>query len=66
MSPEEIHWDYPQPYTLGMTVAREDIDGLEHTNNTVYVNQNRAFSEQKQQLPSTLSQMNSNNKQSFL
>jgi len=30
-------WDYPEPHTLEATVLPEDIDGLEHTNNTVYV-----------------------------
>lgn len=37
MSGGEICWDYPRPYTLGMRVTADDIDGLEHTNNTVYV-----------------------------
>lgn len=37
MSDEPIDWDYPRPFTLAMTVAAGDIDGLEHTNNTVYV-----------------------------
>ena len=30
-------WDYPLPFTMKTTVAAEDIDGLNHTNNTVYV-----------------------------
>ncbi|MDO8860945.1 acyl-CoA thioesterase [Haliea sp. E1-2-M8] len=30
-------WDYPQPFTLETRVSADDIDGLEHTNNTVYV-----------------------------
>lgn len=30
-------WDYPAPFTLNSQVAKEDIDGLDHTNNTVYV-----------------------------
>ena len=30
-------WDFPQPHTAAFTVRPEDIDGLEHTNNTVYV-----------------------------
>lgn len=30
-------WDYPQPYTLKLTPASSDIDGLHHTNNAVYV-----------------------------
>jgi acyl-CoA thioester hydrolase len=31
-------WDYPNPFTLTCRVTAEDIDGLDHTNNTVYVN----------------------------
>ena len=30
-------WDHPNPFTLPTQVAPEDIDGLNHTNNTVYV-----------------------------
>lgn len=30
-------WDYPQPYTLKLTPASSDIDGLHHTNNAIYV-----------------------------
>lgn len=30
-------WDHPQPYTCNSVVRRGDIDGLQHTNNTVYV-----------------------------
>ena len=30
-------WDHPRPHTLQTRVTAEDIDGLEHTNNTVYV-----------------------------
>ena len=30
-------WDYPSPHTLRATVHADDIDGLAHTNNTVYV-----------------------------
>jgi len=30
-------WDYPRPHTLRRKVAPEDIDGLNHTNNAVYV-----------------------------
>lgn len=30
-------WDRPGPFTLALTPAAEDIDGLEHTNNAVYV-----------------------------
>lgn len=30
-------WDYPSPHTLSVTPLPEDIDGLNHTNNAVYV-----------------------------
>jgi acyl-CoA thioester hydrolase len=30
-------WDHPAPHTLRTKVSAEDIDGLNHTNNTVYV-----------------------------
>ena len=30
-------WDYPTPFILETRVNPEDIDGLNHTNNTVYV-----------------------------
>ena len=30
-------WDHPLPFTLETRVAAADIDGLNHTNNTVYV-----------------------------
>ncbi|MEH6582185.1 MAG: acyl-CoA thioesterase [Halioglobus sp.] len=30
-------WDEPAPFTLETMVKPEDIDGLNHTNNTVYV-----------------------------
>lgn len=30
-------WDHPQPFILETRVAAGDIDGLNHTNNTVYV-----------------------------
>jgi len=30
-------WDYPSPFTLALTPAAQDIDGLDHTNNAVYV-----------------------------
>jgi acyl-CoA thioester hydrolase len=32
-----INWDYPQPFTLPLVPASNDIDGLNHTNNAVYV-----------------------------
>ena len=30
-------WDYPHPHTLALSPAAGDIDGLDHTNNAVYV-----------------------------
>jgi acyl-CoA thioester hydrolase len=30
-------WDHPQPYTMALSPAAADIDGLDHTNNAVYV-----------------------------
>lgn len=30
-------WDHPRPFTLQIQVTAADIDGLNHTNNTVYV-----------------------------
>jgi acyl-CoA thioester hydrolase len=30
-------WDFRDPHTIGVTVAADDIDGLQHTNNTVYI-----------------------------
>jgi len=32
-----LDWDYPQPFTLPVTPQAVDIDGLNHTNNAVYV-----------------------------
>jgi len=32
-----IEWDLPSPHTLEVTVGPGDIDGLQHTNNAVYV-----------------------------
>lgn len=32
-----MSWDYPQPFLLPVKPRREDIDGLNHTNNAVYV-----------------------------
>jgi acyl-CoA thioester hydrolase len=31
------NWDYPNPFLLPLTPSLEDIDGLNHTNNAVYV-----------------------------
>ncbi|MES3022441.1 MAG: acyl-CoA thioesterase [Pseudomonadota bacterium] len=30
-------WDYPNPFTCSLSPAVDDIDGLNHTNNAVYV-----------------------------
>lgn len=32
-----MNWDYPQPYLMPVVPALQDIDGLNHTNNAVYV-----------------------------
>jgi acyl-CoA thioester hydrolase len=32
-----LEWDYPQPFILPRTPHAADIDGLNHTNNAVYV-----------------------------
>jgi len=37
MTKAELPWDYPQPFSLTIPVQPADIDGLQHTNNTVYV-----------------------------
>ncbi|MEZ5570765.1 MAG: thioesterase family protein [Halioglobus sp.] len=37
MSTVDALWDYPEPHLLQIRVAAEDIDGLNHTNNAVYV-----------------------------
>lgn len=37
MNAANLDWDYPQPFSLPLTVQAEDIDGLNHTNNAVYV-----------------------------
>ena len=37
MSGLEALWDYPAPHLLHTQVAAADIDGLNHTNNAVYV-----------------------------
>ncbi|MDQ2821528.1 MAG: acyl-CoA thioesterase [Pseudomonadota bacterium] len=34
---EPLHWDYPAPHTIRCMPAEADIDGLNHTNNGVYV-----------------------------
>jgi acyl-CoA thioester hydrolase len=30
-------WDHPQPFTMSVAPRGDDIDGLNHTNNAVYV-----------------------------
>lgn len=37
MNDTAVNWDYPTPYTRTSVVQPGDIDGLQHTNNTVYV-----------------------------
>ncbi|MFT5709380.1 MAG: acyl-CoA thioester hydrolase [Halioglobus sp.] len=37
MSIDASVWDHPRPFTIQTTVNPEDIDALNHTNNTVYV-----------------------------
>lgn len=32
-----LQWDHPDPHLLYTQVTAEDIDGLQHTNNAVYV-----------------------------
>lgn len=32
-----MRWDYPHPFTLPAMARPDDIDGLNHTNNAVYV-----------------------------
>ena len=32
-----LAWDYPKPFTLAVAPAADDIDGLKHINNAVYV-----------------------------
>jgi acyl-CoA thioester hydrolase len=34
---DDLAWDYPNPFTLPMAPSAADIDGLHHTNNSVYV-----------------------------
>lgn len=35
--PASIAWDYPEPFIQRLQPAAEDIDGLNHVNNAVYV-----------------------------
>ncbi len=32
-----MNWDFPDPFILSVSPQAEDIDGLDHTNNAVYV-----------------------------
>jgi acyl-CoA thioester hydrolase len=32
-----MNWDYPAGYSIELCVKEADIDGLEHTNNAIYV-----------------------------
>lgn len=32
-----MNWDYPNPHTCAVAATAADIDGLNHTNNAVYV-----------------------------
>lgn len=32
-----MNWDHPQPFLFRVTARDDDIDGLNHTNNAVYV-----------------------------
>lgn len=32
-----MNWIYPKPFTYDLTVSEVDIDGLNHTNNTCYI-----------------------------
>jgi acyl-CoA thioester hydrolase len=33
----DLDWDHPNPFTLTLVPGEADIDGLNHTNNSVYV-----------------------------
>ena len=36
--PDQLNWDYPNPYTMKVQVLPEEIDQLGHANNRVYLN----------------------------
>ena len=36
--PNQLNWDYPNPYTIKVQVLPEEIDQLGHANNRVYLN----------------------------
>ena len=35
--PNQLNWDYPNPYTMKVQVLPEEIDRLGHANNRVYL-----------------------------
>lgn len=37
MTLSDAGWDHPAPFTLALSPQAADIDGLDHTNNAVYV-----------------------------
>ena len=37
MAVADLDWDYPDAFHIELTVGEQDIDGLDHTNNAVYV-----------------------------
>ena len=37
MKAQEQPWDHPEPHTLPTRIGAADMDGLNHTNNAVYV-----------------------------
>ncbi len=37
MQEKSLLWDYPQPFVESVQVETQHIDGLQHTNNAVYV-----------------------------
>lgn len=37
MQTNQDYWDYPKPFTAPVVPTANDIDGLNHTNNAVYV-----------------------------
>jgi len=36
-TPDQLNWDYPNPYTVKVQVLPEDIDQLGHANNRTYL-----------------------------
>ena len=37
MAVADLDWDYPDAFHIELTVGEQDIDGLDHTNNAIYV-----------------------------